>query len=508
MLALEIRFLAGRYHATPWGRHVNEGEVDWPPEPWRLLRALISTWHHKVRTAGRHDESTLGDLIDSLAKTPPEFHLPTASQSHTRHYMPQRRTGERPKLVFDAFAAVDRDTPLYIGWPNLDLPDKQTQLLDELLEAMGYLGRTESWVEARRLSPEENMPVSNCKPGNDPINYVTGELIGEVVNVHSPISASEYVVRRERYFADKHQQQDLAKSLPEGLLASLSLQTAELQEKCWSAPPAAEHVTYVRPLDALRPQRKAPSQSQSLETNLLNTTARFLLLGKPLPRAEECLRIGELMRMTVLSAFEKDAAGNRLAPSHISGHGLREDNRHGHAFYLPFDSNGDGRLDRIVLHVPKGLGTARQVIGELSRSKRRLRTRNGSEWRILLEGIGNHEVGGSLTEGGRHWVSVTPYLHPWHSKKSLNVADQIRRECTLRKLPEVIALNSIPTIRVGSRDRRPISFLRYRTLKRGQHQPDRMGSFWELTFAETVQGPLALGFACHFGLGLFIAKAK
>jgi len=35
------------------------------------------------------------------------------------------------------------------------------------------------------------------------------------------------------------------------------------------------------------------------------------------------------------------------------------------------------------------------------------------------------------------------------------------------------------------------------------HQPDRLGSFWRLTFPEPVAGPLALGFGCHFGLGLF-----
>lgn len=34
-------------------------------------------------------------------------------------------------------------------------------------------------------------------------------------------------------------------------------------------------------------------------------------------------------------------------------------------------------------------------------------------------------------------------------------------------------------------------------------QPDRLGSFWRLTFPEPIQDPLALGFACHFGLGLF-----
>ena len=42
---LAIRFPLGRYHATPWDRSVNEGATEWPPSPWRLLRALVATWY-------------------------------------------------------------------------------------------------------------------------------------------------------------------------------------------------------------------------------------------------------------------------------------------------------------------------------------------------------------------------------------------------------------------------------------------------------------------------------
>src|SRR3546814_11113755 len=66
MLALAFTFPAGRYHATHWERHVNEGAVVWPPEPWRVLRALIATWHHKVKPADKHNEETLGELIEVL----------------------------------------------------------------------------------------------------------------------------------------------------------------------------------------------------------------------------------------------------------------------------------------------------------------------------------------------------------------------------------------------------------------------------------------------------------
>jgi len=83
MLALSFTFPAGRYHATPWDRHVNEGAVAWPPEPWRILRGLIATWHHKVKHSGKHSGSTLLDLTESLAQELPEYGLPAASHIRT-----------------------------------------------------------------------------------------------------------------------------------------------------------------------------------------------------------------------------------------------------------------------------------------------------------------------------------------------------------------------------------------------------------------------------------------
>ena len=50
--------------------------------------------------------------------------------------------------------------------------------------------------------------------------------------------------------------------------------------------------------------------------------------------------------------------------------------------------------------------------------------------------------------------------------------------------------------------RRPIHFHRFRA-KRGLTQPDTHGSFWRNTFEKPIYGPLALGFGCHYGLGIF-----
>lgn len=52
-----------------------------------------------------------------------------------------------------------------------------------------------------------------------------------------------------------------------------------------------------------------------------------------------------------------------------------------------------------------------------------------------------------------------------------------------------------------------IQFRRIRA-KRGLKQPDRLGRLLRLHFDEPVDGPIALGFGCHFGLGLFRPTAE
>jgi CRISPR-associated protein Csb2 len=70
-------------------------------------------------------------------------------------------------------------------------------------------------------------------------------------------------------------------------------------------------------------------------------------------------------------------------------------------------------------------------------------------------------------------------------------------------LPDIVEVRELPSIQHGGRALRPLHFHRFRR-KRGLMQPDTLGHLLELRFAQPVRGPLALGFACHFGLGLFV----
>lgn len=494
MLTLAFTFLAGRYHATPWERHVNEGAVVWPPEPWRVLRALIFTWHHKIKHLNRHTEHTLGALIEMLSSDLPQYRLPAATHSHTRHYMPQFKIGSTA-LVFDAFAAVSRDEPLLMTWQGVSLTEEQQALLDDLLDALGYLGRAESWVEAYRFDGEFQ---PNCIPGSESVDKETGEMLGEVVSLFAPLPPTDYFALRQCHLQpngkpDRKVNKKLGGTLPERPLDALSIETSDLRKVGWSQPPAARKVNYLRPVDALKPQRKIQKVAVPVAT-----TITYLLVGKPLPRVEDSVRIGELLRRAVMSEARRQLGESNIPPV-LSGHDLGVNEVHRHAFYLPFDGSHNGYIDRVVLHVPQGMSVQERRIAE---KVRKLWSRDGNEWRLVVEGIGNLEAGGALLAASTVWESVTPYLHPWYAKKHFGAEAQICRECRERGLPEPVKLEILPTVSVGHQARTPIHFHRFRS-KRGLAQPDRRGSFWRLTFPEPLQGPLALGFACHYGLGLF-----
>ena len=85
MLAIKFTFTANRYHATQWGRHVNEGVLEWPPSPWRILRGVVATWQ---RTRPDLAPDRVVPVLEALAAERPRFKLPDGSTGHTRHYMP------------------------------------------------------------------------------------------------------------------------------------------------------------------------------------------------------------------------------------------------------------------------------------------------------------------------------------------------------------------------------------------------------------------------------------
>jgi CRISPR-associated protein Csb2 len=77
-------------------------------------------------------------------------------------------------------------------------------------------------------------------------------------------------------------------------------------------------------------------------------------------------------------------------------------------------------------------------------------------------------------------------------------AGQIRDELRERGLPEPSSIEWLHDESIAMRH-----FVRVR--RSGQAPPENFGYALRITFAEPVAGPLCLGYASHFGLGLFRA---
>lgn len=528
MLAISFTFPAGRYHATPWGRHVNEADVAWPPDLWRIARALIAVWHRKLDPK-EYPREQLHALLARLAESePPSFRLSEiAIHAHTRHYMPGK--GDKRTLVFDAFARVAKDDPIVIAWPNLDLTSPQTELLDALLGNLGFLGRAESWVDARRTA---DVLKPNCVPATGYMDAETGEVTGEIVRLLVPRKPHDYFAfRRDKLVAERIQpgaerraprlnaaQNKLTLTLPPDWLDAISVETANLQAAGWSTPPCAQTLSYRRPFRALvatapKVMRKRATTSGKSPI----TTARYVLYGKPLPRIEDAVRIGEALRAAAMGRA-KHLLGPDDLPKELSGHDLGDNNRHGHAFWLPDpfrlpDPGTSGEIEHLVVHAPGGFSpAARRVLTALERIERD----EGDPLRLMLEGLGSSTLFDTITPlfgEAAVWRSVTPYLHPWHLKKpqmrspavtAEAILEQLRREWRGRGtgLPELVEIHELPSVQHGGRPLRPLHFHRFRR-KRGLVQPDALGRLLELRFARPARGPLCLGYGSHFGLGLF-----
>ena len=249
---------------------------------------------------------------------------------------------------------------------------------------------------------------------------------------------------------------------------------------------------------------------------------RLTLSGQWLPPVEETLPWGDVVRSAAMSRYGRLNHGQTtpgLSGKEPDGRPLRG---HRHISYLPTDEDGDGRLDHITLFTPVGLnpkelaavasidalspiGTSPAVYVSITSIG------TVSEFRDILPMFGLSS----------RWRSLTPYVLSRHVKfrgtpdsKGFRrmvdgPEDQVAREVRARWAvgPDLI--------RVQRRDPRepilpmnpgkvpgqpPLEFYRRR------HSGGAGGGAFNflLEWAGPIPGPLALGFGCHYGLGLFV----
>jgi len=209
---------------------------------------------------------------------------------------------------------------------------------------------------------------------------------------------------------------------------------------------------------------------------------------------------------------------------------------HGHAYYLPADEDGDGRLDHLTVFARSGFGHAERRA--LDRFGERHLGRKGEErhpLRLLLLGTGTlDEYAPGILQRSKVWVSCTPYIATRHAKTRGRLrtdlgSSQSRSEFLIANLrgqlaavrpditdggagapsikPEMDA-NEVFLIPRGEDDShglRPIQFKRFRS-KPGDDGGRRLAGAFRIEFASEVRGPIVLGYSAHFGMGLFMPR--
>jgi CRISPR-associated protein Csb2 len=260
------------------------------------------------------------------------------------------------------------------------------------------------------------------------------------------------------------------------------------------------------------------------------SVARFAIDGPVLPLVTETLPLAEQARRSLLSKCKYLAlrSNSRLLDDDIGplcpafwgrdeqGHPRTG---HEHAFFLPTDEDGDGRIDHLTVFAKMGFNSVeRQAIDRL----RRLSFGQSDPLSLLLTGLGRpEEFRTPLLEQSTVWVSATPFLVTRHMKRNglkrdpreffeapdgrdQFVAQVLREEIRRRGLAqEGMTIERLPHVGTGA-GLRPLQFRLYRR-KAGDDGGARLRGLFRLTFPRPVAGPIALGHSCHYGLGLFVA---
>jgi CRISPR-associated protein Csb2 len=500
VLCLLFEFPFGRYHATPWGHHVNEGLVEWPPSPWRIIRALLATGYTRL---GWHEvPSEARALVDALVGTLPTYRLPPATTGHSRHYMPikgWKRGVQNTSLVIDAF--VRPHGALGVIWDS-EIDARQRELLAGLLDRLGYLGRAESRVKARLVPPD-------ALPAGWDVSPHRQNLDDEPVRLLAPLPRTQYEAWRRDH-----------SDAPPDLLAALHIDTATLELGSWNAPPGSREVVYWRPAGALS-LSQSPSPVDDCGGVVFADTALFALATDRkrdvLPLMERALPTMALFRRALLSKVGDQELGAcpELTGKDEQGRPLQEGHRHAHFIPLCLDARNPERIDHVLVYAPVGFGPAAQ--GALRRL-RKTWAKGIDDIAVTLIGIGDlssfRTVGGvQLPELARSekWISRTPFVPPRflkaRGKDSLD--GQVRSELRRRGLPDLVGASVVALPRDEDKaSARAPRFRHFVRTIRNSRAPDAPPGVFHLTlhFEREVEGPLCLGWGCHFGLGLFVAS--
>jgi CRISPR-associated protein Csb2 len=121
-LVLRQEFPLGRFHATPWRVNpYDDPHGEWPPSPWRLVRAVTARWYQWAREASPEPNVVQLEMLQAaLCKSTYAFHLPPNARkgSPLRQYHPTEFAMDPPNW---------RDVGVFARTPKVPKKGKKGQ---------------------------------------------------------------------------------------------------------------------------------------------------------------------------------------------------------------------------------------------------------------------------------------------------------------------------------------------------------------------------------------------
>ena len=467
-VGLEVSYISGRVHGTPWGTSHNEGTVEFPPSPWRILRALVSTWFERVPEL---PEQTVKSMLAALATVAPTYSVPPFREAHKRHYLPESAHLGGVKTatakVLDAFAAVSPTTPLLIEWA-IELSADEQEAFARLADQLPYIGRAESVVSARIIDEETirngDVRLVTEGPATDPTIESIRLLAPQVPLDFDALLRVPWKVRQQGYVH------------PQGATHRTYAPDAPLEWRSSPYAPTAGHPARLF-VWSMRGKGKIPVAAAVAYCETLRAA-----IGKPLKDA---------------GVFDWRVDG-KVDGTHSERH-------HQHAHFLPIAK--DGFLTGLLIWIPAGIdGPAKRFV----EAPRRLRNANRdglADFRpvqLFLQHVGDVDAPIvdelSAFDTASDWQTLTPYAPPRHLRSDNRMMRSLHEQIA-RDLEEIG--HPAPTVtELVSYTPHSLDFRRHRTKERLREA--RQAFHIRLHFAEPVTGPISIGALSHFGLGHFL----
>ncbi|MBX7120715.1 MAG: type I-U CRISPR-associated protein Cas5/Cas6 [Opitutaceae bacterium] len=550
MTTIQLTFPWGRFYATPWGINASRlREPEWPPSPWRLLRALVSAWFRAH--AGQEPSSDYIALIETLARELPLISTGKVSFGQTVHWQPNyggAGTEDKAEAVYkntrheNHFAAVPG--PLYFRWQGVSLSPSQESLLKSLLAEITYFGRAESICNAELCDTEQpTTEICWCVPTN-------GRKISSTcrdVFCPKPDDFEFADLWSKRGDPSRSDMKNAPPHLGDRLL-STNMQADGGAWRSYQMPDGWPHKFIVR-------TPRSPNVKITSEPCDGPKVAHYLRFSL------QC-RVPIASKFTVpLAEMFRDSANYHLCKVHGDRArspallGIGATKGHQHAFYLPMAH--DKTLPRMLtdLHIWCPMGLTRAEVDVLLRI-RRLSWGNGHyPVNPVLVAMGHEPpedvrfgrgTSGKNPPTSRIWQSATPFVPPGHfftggktnPRLKVNALPEtqlckalrdagVLQPATIQRL-SAFQHPSVPHHPVETApplpdwdivrapdgmesDKVPLSdaieAIAHRNGSNSDRVPNhrRIGFFFQITFDERTALPMpSFGCSSHFGLGLFL----